>query len=437
MSTLQTPVETEAGNYFVSNYPPYSQWSPLEVGPFEEALLSPSSTPGPLGLYVHIPFCRQRCLYCYFRVHVRRPPEEVDRYIDAVLQELAIYRDLPAVAGRSISNAYFGGGTPTHLSTAQLERLIGGLQQGLDWSGADEVTCECQPGTVDQEKLVMLKAMGVTRASLGVQTLTPDVLRGVGRAATPAECLATYEMAREAGFDQVNLDLMAGLPGETDLSWKQTIDQVAELAPDCVTIYQCELSHNSILYKSMQSGRNIPMANWPTKRRWVSEAFESLREAGYTIYGAYWAVRDPARNRYSYVTEHYWRGEDLLALGETSFGYLSNYHYQNVDTFDSYTANCAAGKLPLWRAYQMSPEENLRRQLILQLKTGRVDFDRLQKIFQVDIASHFAGVLEDLQDQAMLHFDETGVSLTREGLLRVDWLLPRFYLPEHQGVRYT
>jgi oxygen-independent coproporphyrinogen III oxidase len=431
------PVETKAGNYFVSNYPPYSQWSPDQVPAFKAALGEAGRDERPLGLYVHLPFCRQRCMYCYFRVHIRRPEEEVESYIDAVLREAALYRQLPAVAGRPVSNVYFGGGTPTHLSTAQLERLIGGLGGHFDWSSADEVTCECQPGTIDPDKLATLRRMGVTRSSIGVQTFTDAVLRGVGRAAGEADCVEAYQMARDAGFEQVNIDLMSGLPGETEETWKRTIDRTLALKPDCVTIYQFELTHNSAIYKSMQSGRAVVLADWPTKRRWVSEAFDRMEEAGYTIYGAYWAVRDPERNRFAYVTEHYWRGDDLLGLGETAFGFLAGHHYQNADTFDDYIGACANGRLPVRRAYQVSGEEMMRRQLILQLKTGRVDLDSLRERFGVDVAGLFAPVLEELANARMLRHDAREVVLTREGLMCVDWLLPRFYLPHHQGVRYT
>lgn len=437
MSTmLQLPDETRVGSYFVSNYPPYSQWSPDQVPEFEAALAEPSA-PGPLGLYVHIPFCRQRCSYCYFRIHVRRSQPEVERYIDAVINEAAVYAAVPAVAGRPLANVYLGGGTPTHLTTPQIERLFGTLRRLFDWTAADEVTCECQPGTCEQDKLAALKRMGVTRASIGVQTFTDAVLRGVGRAAGVADCLHIFDLARRTRFEQVNIDLMAGLPGETEQSWHQTIERTASLGPDCVTIYQFELTHNSLLNKAIQAGRQVDLPSWPEKRRWVRHAFDYLSARGYAVYGAYWAVRDPARHRFAYVTDHYWRGHDLLALGESSFGSLHHFHYQNVDTYDAYTAACSDHRLPLGRAYRMNDEERLRRQFILQLKTGRVNIKQLQELFAVDVASRLAEPLNMLRDNGMLTWDAQSVQLTSEGLLCVDWLLPQFYLPQHVGIRYT
>jgi oxygen-independent coproporphyrinogen-3 oxidase len=433
---LQLPDETRVGNYFVSNYPPYSQWSPDQVPAFKAALAGPSP-PGPLGLYVHIPFCRQRCSYCYFRIHVRRPQAEVDQYLDAVVHEAAMYADAPAVADRPLANVYFGGGTPTHLTTSQIERIFGTLQHLFDWSEADEVTCELQPGTCERDKLAVLKRMGVTRASIGVQTFSDAILRSVGRAAGVADCLHTFDLARRTGFDQVNIDLMAGLPGETEHSWHETVERTAALGPDCVTIYQFELTHNSLLNKAMRAGRHVDLPSWPEKRRWVRHAFEYLSAREYVVYGAYWAVRDAARHRFAYVTDHYWRGHDLLALGESSFGCLHHFHYQNVDTYDAYTAAAAEHSLPLSRAYRMSDEERLRRQFILQLKTGRVNIEHLQESFGVNIALHLSEPLNMLRDCGMLTWDARSVQLTPEGLLCIDWLLPQFYLPQHVGVRYT
>ncbi len=124
--TAPLPVETSVGNYFVANYPPFSCWQPEYIPKFFHALSAPQK--GPIGLYVHLPFCRQRCHYCYFRVYPRRTPEDVQLYIDSVLREFAIYKRYPAIESRLFSSVYFGGGSPSYLSAEQTRRLLGGLQ---------------------------------------------------------------------------------------------------------------------------------------------------------------------------------------------------------------------------------------------------------------------------------------------------------------------
>jgi len=436
-TTLEAlPVKTDVGNYFISNYPPYSRWKPEQLPQFLH-VLSKTARPRPLGLYVHIPFCRQRCQYCYFRVYPGRRPEEVDAYVDAVLQELSIYLQYPAFQEHAFSSVYFGGGSPSYLEPDQIGRLLGGLQERSTWEAVEECTFECEPGSVTPEKLRTLKNLGVTRLSIGMQTLNDALLRRSGRDVTVDDCVRAFQMARAAGFNEINIDLLAGLVGETEKTWLRTIDQVLELVPDCVTIYQLELTYNSSLYKSMAAGREVSLPSWPDKRRWVGRAFEIFEQAGYAIGSGYMAIRDPKTWRFVYTVEHFWHGADLLALGESAFGHLQGVHYQNVDTFARYTGLLAKRLPPLWRALKLSSEEKLRREVILQLKTGALDSAYFRKKFKLDIIDHFEPQFEALLNQGFLEVEGDKIQLTREGLLQVDWLLPQFYLPEHVGIRYT
>ncbi|MBI3853000.1 MAG: coproporphyrinogen III oxidase family protein [Verrucomicrobia bacterium] len=436
-STLESPpVRTEVGNYFISNYPPFSCWQPAEIPKLLHAL-SADAAPGPLGLYVHLPFCRQRCHYCYFRVYPRRSAEDVNLYIDSVLKEFSLYLNFPAFQNRAFSSVYFGGGSPSYPTSDQIRRLLGGLQQRSRWDAVEECTFECEPGTVTPEKLQTLKDLGVTRLSLGFQTLHDDILRRSGRDVRVEDCLRAFRQAREAGFDEINVDLLAGLAGETEGTWQRTMDQVLELMPDCVTIYQLELTYNSRLYASLKSGRELPLPSWPAKRAMVAEGFHMCEAAGYVIGSGYMAIRNPKRWRFVYTVEHFWHGADLLALGETAFGHLRGVHYQNVDTFERYAEWLQKDKLPLRRALRLTPEEKLRREVILHLKTGQLDAGYFRDKFGVDLVDHLEPQFETLLNKGLLEIEGDTVRLTREGLLEVDWLLPDFYLPAHQGVRYT
>ena len=430
------PTRTEVGNYFISNYPPFSCWNAEHIPALRQRL---DSRPDdrPLGLYVHLPFCRQRCHYCYFRVYPRCAREDVDLYIDSVLKELSLYRNSRAFLDRPVTSVYFGGGSPSYLDTDQIERLLGGLQAERTWKSVQECTFECEPGTVSPKKLRTLKSLGVMRLSIGFQTLTDTVLRRSGRDVTARQALEAFALARDAGFTEINIDLLAGLPGETTDSWGRTIDRVADLLPDCVTIYQLELTHNSRLYASMQVGRHVDLPNWALKRQWAQHAFEALERAGYTIGSAYMAIRDPAHWRFVYTVEHFWHGADLLALGETAFGHVQGVHYQNTDTFERYTSMVARNELPLRRAYRLSPEEQMCRELVLHLKTGVVNAAYFRQKFNVELAKHFATQIEFLREHNLADVNQSGIQLTRAGLLQADWLLPHFYLPEHVGIRYT
>ncbi|HEX6210562.1 MAG TPA: coproporphyrinogen-III oxidase family protein [Methylomirabilota bacterium] len=436
-----TADDTEVGSYFVANYPPFSVWTPEAVASEARPALESPPAPGvPLGLYLHIPFCRKRCHFCYFRVYTGKNADEVATYLDLVAREWELYAELPAVAGRPLDFVYFGGGTPSFLSTTQLGGLVQRLTATTTWDRAEEITFECEPGTLTEAKLATIRQLGVTRLSLGVENFDDRILEVNGRAHRSAEIHRAYRFARSLGFPQINIDLIAGMLGETDANWADCIRRTLDLEPDSITVYQMELPFNTTISRDLLQGRGQfgdHVAGWPTKRRWVAEAFEAFERAGYHIGSAYTAVKDPATTRFVY-RDRLWQGADLAGLGVASFGHLNGVHVQNVDTWEQYASAVDAGELPLGRAYRPTPEERMIRELVLQLKKGTISPTAFAEKHGVDILDRFHDQLASLRDEGWLAAaDADRVALTREGLLRVDSLLRRFFLPQHTAVRYT
>ena len=431
--------ETGVGSYFVANYPPFSVWTAAAVDAAREAL---SSKPAnvPLGLYLHIPFCRKRCHFCYFRVYTNKNARQVEDYLDILAAEWDMYLDTPAIAGRPMHFVYFGGGTPSFLSTSQLERLVGKLTARRGWGDAAEITFECEPGTLSESKLEAIRGFGVTRLSLGVENFDDRILDLNGRAHRSPEIMRVFEQARALQFPQINIDLIAGMMGETDENWRSCIERTLALSPDSVTIYQMELPYNTTISGNLLKGAgqlDAPIADWPQKRRWVMEAFAALERAGYHVGSAYTAVKDPSKTTFVY-RDRLWEGADLVGLGVASFGHINGVHVQNLDTWEAYGASVQAGRLPLSRAYKPSPDERLIREFVLQLKRGSVRPIYFEQKYQTNPLERFATQLASLQAEGVLaELTPDRIALTREGLLRVDMLLHRFFLPEHKGVRYT
>ena len=240
--------ETEVGSYFVANYPPFSTWTAEAVADAARpALATPAAEDVPLGLYLHIPFCRKRCHFCYFRVYTDKNAAEVQSYLDVLGREWELYAEQPAIAGRPLDFIYFGGGTPSFLSVRQLRGLVDRLSAVTPWSAASEITFECEPGTLTEPKLRAIRDMGVTRLSLGVEHFDDDVLELNGRAHRSAEIFRAYEFARSIDFPQINIDLIAGMLGETDEKWRDAVSKTVALDPDSVTIYQMELPFNTTI----------------------------------------------------------------------------------------------------------------------------------------------------------------------------------------------
>ena len=429
--------ETGVGSYFVANYPPFSVWTEEGLADARAALASPPRPDVPLGLYLHIPFCRKRCHFCYFRVYTNKNAREVEQYLDLLAREWDMYLRHRALADRPIDFVYFGGGTPSFLSTAQLESLVGRLTTRVAWTGASEITFECEPGTLAESKLSVLRDLGVTRLSLGVENFDDRILEINGRAHRSPEIFKVYQHARAIGFPQINIDLIAGMLGETDANWQHCIERTLALSPDSVTIYQMELPYNTTISSNLLKGSNDmgPVASWETKRRWVAEAFDALERAGYHIGSAYTAVKDPGRTRFEY-RDRLWEGADLAGIGVASFGHINGVHVQNVDTWEQYAAAVSTGRLPLGRAYRPSDDERLIREFILQMKRGAVRPAYFEEKYGVDPLKRFSTELASLRSEGFLEeLSSDRIALTRDGLLRVDRLIHRFFLPEHRGIR--
>lgn len=435
---LTDPGKTRTGNYFVSNYPPYSCWTPDRVDDAYRALERPPSPGTPLGIYLHIPFCRKRCRFCYFKVYTDKKAAEIVEYLDAAVRELELYASRTFIGGRKPRFIYFGGGTPSYISTRQLSRLVDRMQGLLSWEEADEITFECEPGTLTQSKLRLIREIGVTRLSLGIENFDDRILEINGRAHGSKEIDRAYKYARSVGFPQINIDLIAGMVGESSENWEECIRKTIALEPDSVTIYQMEIPHNTRISQEMKSqGEEVaPVADWNTKREWVKYAFSELEREGYTVGSAYTAVRDPEKTRFLY-RDLLWAGADLIGLGVASFSHIGGTHFQNLHDFDPYIKQLEKGNIPIFRALTPTAEERMIREFVLQMKLGNLAWEYFESKFGIDLRQRFARELGRLRDAGYLELEDKHLRLSRDGLLRVDELLHEFFLPEHRNVRYA
>ncbi len=476
---------TEVGSYFIANYPPFSAWSAQHIPAAIEALDRPSDDRSnlrretPLGLYLHVPFCRKRCKFCYYRVYTEKNSSDVKAYLDALAREVELYAQRAALSGRELTFVYFGGGTPSFLSSEQLRRLMGRISANWQWESAREVTFECEPGTLRKSKLETIKAIGTTRLSLGVEHFDDEILSLNGRAHKSAEIFRAYAWAREVDFDQINLDLIAGLLGETEAKWNDTVGTAIELQPDSVTIYQMELPHNTTISReARESGTKPPIASWATKREWVDYAFRRFEQAGYVVSSAYTlvkaeggalsvgqafqpvsrptgksvpqggksvrqrpskriAIREPKGRgspKAGFVyRDSLWHGADMIGTGVASFSHVGGVHFQNSAAWDDYIESLGRGELPIARAHPMTNHQRLTREMILQLKLGRLDAGYFRKKFDVEITKTFDAAFGSLVEEELAAIDGDAIRLTRAGLLRVDALLPRFFERNAEG----
>ena len=435
---MSESTKTEVGNYFISNYPPFSLWKKEQVDLVEKALSNPPTNDTPLGLYLHIPFCRKRCKFCYFKVFTDVNAKEIEHYVSALCREIELVSQQEVMGDRPFRFVYFGGGTPSYLSSKQLTSLVDRLRANISWDQAEEVTFECEPGTLQEGKVKTLKELGITRLSLGVENFNDKVLEENGRAHLSKEVYRCWDWIKEADFPNVNIDLISGMVGESWDNWKYNIKKTLELSPESVTIYQMELPFNTVYSKDILGNKiETPVADWQTKRDWLSYAYDEFLSAGYHISSGYTVVKDPEKVNFSY-RDNLWQGSDLLATGIASFGHVSGVHYQNKAGMNEYKTDLLEhGKLPLGRAMLPTKHQLLVRETILNLKRGFLDRNYFRTKFGVDVVEQWPDQWQSHVDDGYAEISEDRIQLTREGLLRVDGLLPVFFEPEHIQIRYT
>jgi oxygen-independent coproporphyrinogen III oxidase len=277
--------------------------------------------------------------------------------------------------------------------------------------------------------------------SLGVENFKASILQYNGRAHLEEEIHRAFAWARELGFPQINIDLISGMVGEDWDNWKDCVRKTIALDPDSVTIYQMELPYNTVFSKELKVlGNDEPapheIADWPTKRAWVKYAFDEFVNAGYEISSAYTVVKNKAKTPFVY-RDALWGGADMFGTGVASFGHINGVHIQNVDTWEKYIECLDNGEIPLGRALAIGPREQLIREMILQLKTGRIGTSYFWNKFGVDILAEFAAGYEKLEGLGLLHVQPDGVTLTETGLLQIDRYLPTFFDEKFISQRYT
>ena len=271
-----------------------------------------------------------------------------------------------------------------------------------------------------------------------------------GRAHLSGEIDRCLPWIREQDFDQLNVDLIAGMVGETWESWRETVQKTIDVDPDSVTTYQMELPYNTVYSQGILEGGGSPVADWQTKRAWNLHAIEELEKAGYEVSSAYTMIKRRGDGTTSHLSpsgetsarfayrDSLWHGADMLGTGVASFGHLSGVHAQNTSSWKQYLDRLAAGELPLARAFETTSSERLTREFILQMKLGELDLGYFRRKFDVDPLEAWPDAFSRLSERRMLEIaDRDRVRLTTRGLLQVDALLPEFYDPKYADARYT
>jgi putative oxygen-independent coproporphyrinogen III oxidase len=317
----------------------------------------------PLGLYIHVPFCRSRCHFCAFYLEIYRD-DRAQSFLTALSREMQLHVAQQPLGGRRLDSVYFGGGTPTALRTEDLCDILSGVRTNFGLTRDAEITIEAHPDTVAVEGLRALSAAGFNRISFGVQSLDEKELTQIGRPVLSDTTHKAIALARQTGFTNINLDLMYGLPGQTLDSWLETVDHALALEPTHLSCYALTVENNTRLIVDIRRGtRDNPEEL--LQNAMENEAARRLAGAGFHHYEI------SNYSRPGYTCRHnrlYWENGEYLGMGPSAQSYLAGDRFGNIDDLDAYEDRLANGVLPIVDRESLGAEQRQRETVVFGLR---------------------------------------------------------------------
>ncbi len=408
--------------------------------------------PRPLSLYVHLPFCKELCYYCACNKKVTRNSQRAEVYLQHLDKEIEMQGRL-FDHDRQVIQLHFGGGTPTYYDDIQLRHIIEKLSRNflLSRSTSREFSIEIDPRTVDKERIAYLADIGFNRVSMGIQDFNPAVQAAVNRIQDEGETLALIDAARESGFNSVSVDLIYGLPLQTEKSFAATIDSVLTARPNRLSVYN--YAHLPHLFRAQRMISSDDVPSPEVRLQILASTINKLVDAGYIYIGMdHFALPDDElsiamkngtlqRNFQGYST---CRATDLVGMGVSAIGKVGNSFVQNRKDIREWQESITAGRLPVWRGIGLSGEDRLRREVIAAIMCqGHVSFGEIERKFGIDFEDHFALELEflkPLQEDGIIELTERSLDVTQNGLLLLRVIAMKFdeyLLNDQQGKAYS
>ena len=360
------------------------------------------------SLYIHVPFCATKCHYCAFNTYAFHK-EHARQYLGALRSEMELYR----LDSDRLKTVFIGGGTPSILAAESLESLFKHLRSVFDVNAAAEVTVECNPGTVDRQKLELMRSGGVNRLSFGVQAMDDATLEQLGRIHTVDEVLRSYDLARAAGFDNINLDLIFGLPDQTVEGWKACLKEVIALQPEHISAYSLMLEEGTVFYESWRRGKLQRLSD-EIEAEMYHVAIDTLVRHGWQHY----EISSFAKP--SCVANHnlaYWDNRSYIGLGPGACGYINGVRYSNIRGVQDYVKSLEQGGKPIADFEQLTGRDEKAETIILGLrKRDGIRKEDYGRRFGESIEDEFEDVLDKWIGRELLEWKGENLRLTRRGL---------------------
>jgi len=364
------------------------------------------------GIYIHIPFCAVKCIYCDFYSITDRE-NSIPRFINAIVKEIETCT--VDVSNWKLETIFIGGGTPSLLNGRNIEYILNALERKYDLAQIKEWTMEANPGEAPLERLKDFRSLGINRLSMGVQTLEPDLLKFLTRIHSPNQVFETYEHARNAGFENINCDLIYSMPGQSWEIWERDLLRVLDLKPDHISSYTLTLEKGTELYQFVKKGQ-VTMPEEDQTGEWFLNTHDILNSHGYSAYEISNFARQGMECRHNL---HYWRIHPFLAFGPSAHGFDGSNRWGNVRSLDQYLTQIESGNTPISMKESLT-QKNLTNELIgfgLRMNEG-IDLAQIPERYLNQFITNLESAREKWSDVLILR--DSSVSLTKKGMVYTD-----------------
>ena len=371
----------------------------------------------PTSAYVHIPFCTQICYYCDFsKVFIKNQP--VDSYLEHLLKEFQSY-DI-----QKLRTLYIGGGTPTALSAPQLEVLLNGLTKNLELSALEELTIEANPGDLDADKIAVLKNSAVNRVSLGVQTFDDKMLKKIGRSHLEKDIYENIDRLKLAGFDNISIDLIYALPGQTMEQVKDNVAKAIGLNIPHMSLYSLILENHTVFMNRMRRGK-LPLPKEELEAEMFEYIITELERAGFEHYEISNFSKPSFESRHNLM---YWDNAEYYGIGAGASGYVNGVRYKNHGPIRHYLSAVEEGNARITEEH-LSQKEQMEEEMFLGLrKKSGVSMSRFEEKFGRSFEGLYGEIVRDLVQQGLMQIEGDRVRMTKRGLFLGDTVAERFIL---------
>lgn len=363
-----------------------------------------------LGLYIHVPFCAQKCNYCDFNSYKIEEKNQKTDYLISIRKEMELYKE--EFKSKEFTSVFLGGGTPSILTPEELTTLMENIYSNFNIGKDAEITMECNPGTLDKAKLKAIKSLGINRLSMGLQVTQDHHLKYIGRIHTYEQFEKNYKDAIEVGINNINVDLMYSLPNQSFDEWKETLNKIINLNPSHISAYSLILEEGTKFY-DMYLNKEFELNDEEVDINIYNYTIDTLYKNGYHQYEISNYAKEGYECKHNIV---YWKCDNYLGLGPGASGYINNYRYSNICDIKGYNKCLEYDKRPIEEKNILSKKDEMEEFIFMGLRMNKgINLDEFYKRFNIDFKHRYNDILGKLKNLNLIIEQNNNIILTQRG----------------------